>query len=135
MRKGLCWNGGIWIIVLSIQLLVMLGCASSSKLRVKAEDRYKLSQQYLGSQSYLLAEQEVRKALDQSPEDPRYYELLALIYQAQGRIRLADEAYRVALQKDDVAPSILVNYSTLLLMRDRSDEAINLARQALQNPG
>ena len=135
MRKGLCWSGGTWMIVLSVQLLVMTGCATSPKLQVKAEDRYKLSQQYLGSQSYLLAEQEVRKALDQSPEDPRYYELLALIYQAQGRIRLADEAYRVALQKDDVAPSTLVNYSTLLLIRDRPDEAINLAHQALKNPG
>lgn len=135
MRKRLCWSGGIWLIVLSVQFFAMVGCGPSLQLRVKANDRYRLAQQYLGTQSYLLAEEQVRKALALSPDNPSYFELLALIYQAQDRIRLADEAYRAAFQKDDVPPSILVNYSTLLLMRELPDEAITMARQALQNPG
>jgi Tfp pilus assembly protein PilF len=104
-------------------------------LGIKADDRYQLAQQYLGNQSYILAEQEIRKALDLAPQEPTYFELLALIYQAQGRLRQAGEAYHVALQSDDVSSSTLVNYSTLLLLREQYDEAIDMSRRALQKPG
>jgi Tfp pilus assembly protein PilF len=102
-------------------------------LRLQADENYRLAQQYLGGSSYLMAEQEIRKALNLLPHDARYYELLALIYQAQGRLGPADEAYRMALQQDDVSPSVQVNYSTLLLQRERYDEAIALAQQALRH--
>ena len=110
------------------------GCAGSSQVHFQADERYRLAQSYIGNGSFPLAEQEVRKALDAVPDEPRYFELLALIHQAQGRLQLADDAYRAALQQDDVPPSVLVNYSTLLLLRGRVDEAISLAQKALHNP-
>jgi Tfp pilus assembly protein PilF len=62
------------------------------------------------------------------------------VYQPQGtlnltRLQLAEEAYRAALRQPDAPPSILVNYSTVLLLRERPDEAIGMAQRALQVPG
>ncbi len=111
-----------------------IGCGPSKEHRLKADNSYRVSQEYLGNQSYLLAEQEIRKALDTVPDDPRYFELLALIYQAQGRLKHADEAYQVALRHKEVPPSVLVNYSTILLLQDRYDEAIATAQRALRHP-
>lgn len=122
---------GIATGLLSVWLL--LGCGPSPALRIQADNNYRAAQQYLGGQSYLLAEQEVRKSLDIVPDDPRYFELLALIYQAQGRLKHADEAYRAALQHKDVSPSALVNYSTLLLLQERYDESIATAQRALKH--
>jgi type IV pilus assembly protein PilF len=125
----------VWCAVLIVQTHVLTSCGPPPQVRLEADEHYHVSQQYLGSGSYLLAEQEIRKALDLVPHDARYFELLALIYQAQGRLNLADEAYRAALQQADIPPSAFVNYSTVLLQRDRYDEAIGLARRALENPG
>ena len=135
MRKGLCGKLGAWWAIVALSLWMLMGCGPSPRLGIKAEDRYRLAQQYLGSQSYILAEKEIRKALDVTPQEPKYFELLALIYQAQGRIRQADEAYQVALQAEEIAPSTLVNYSTLLLLREQYDDAISMSRRALQKPG
>src|SRR4029453_14340729 len=92
-----------------------------------------------------MAEQEVRKALALRPDDARYLECLALIhqmqvYQLQGtlnltRLQLAEEAYRAALRQADASPSVPLNYSTVLLLRERPDEAIVMAQRALQVPG
>jgi Tfp pilus assembly protein PilF len=62
------------------------------------------------------------------------------VYQAQGtlnltRLQLAEEAYRAALRQADAPPSVLVNYSTVLLLQERPDEAIVMAKRALQLPG
>lgn len=135
MYKRRDWKRVVWLVVIGLQLGVLMGCGGTKQASIQAEDRYRLAQQYLGTQSYLLAEQEVRKALDLAPNNANYFELLALIYQAQGRIRLADEAYQAALKKNHVASSTLVNYSSLLLQRGRDEEAIALAQRALQNPG
>ena len=51
------------------------------------------------------------------------------------RLQLAEEAYRAALRQADAPPSVLVNYSTVLLLRERPDEAIVIAQRALQAPG
>lgn len=124
-------------LLLPALLISMLfgGCAASmQQSRLDAGEHYRLAQSYLGNGSYLLAEQEIKKALDLVSDEPRYYELLALIHQAQGRLQLADDAYRLALQQTGVPPSVLVNYSTLLLLRERLDQAIAVAQQALRNP-
>ncbi len=134
MRKTPYWSHRVGLLVLVVYLLyAMVGCAPSARPDPRANERYRLAQQYLGTKSYLLAEQEIRAALDTAPYNPSYAELLALIYQAQGRFGPADEAYRVALKQDDVSSSVRVNYSTLLLLRDRDDEAIAMAQQALQD--
>lgn len=135
MRQGFCGKHGAWLVLVVLLLWVLMGCGPTSHLEIQADDRYQLAQQYLGNQSYVLAEQEIRKALDLAPQEPKYFELLALIYQAQGRNRQAEEAYQVALQTDAVSPSTLVNYSTLLLLREQYDEAIEMSRRALQKPG
>jgi Tfp pilus assembly protein PilF len=102
-------------------------------VRLQADDHYQLALSYRENRAYLLAEQEVRKALELTRNDPRYFELLAIIYQDQRRLQPAEEAYQFALQQPGVPPSVLVNYSTLLLLRDRPDEAITLARRVLQD--
>jgi Tfp pilus assembly protein PilF len=121
--------------VLALLMYMSLGCTASPRLRFQADDHYQLALSYWENGSYPLAEQEIRKALDLRPNAPRYFELLALIYQKQGRLSLAEEAYRMALQQHDVPPSVLVNYSTLLLLRERLDEVIVLVQRALQDPG
>jgi type IV pilus biogenesis/stability protein PilW len=120
-------------------LLVLLahclsGCAPPPQTHPQSEDRYRLAQSYLGDGSYLLAEQEIKQALSLRPEEARYYEVLALVYQAQGRLQLAEGAYQQALQRAEAPPSVLVNYSTLLLLRGRIDEAITFIQQALRDP-
>ncbi len=129
-RQG---NKNIWILAGLISAWMLLGCGPSQKLRTQADHNYRVAQQYLGGKSYLLAEQEIRKSLDTVPNHPHYFELLALIYQAQGRLKHADEAYRAALRHQDVPPSVLVNYSSLLLLQDRYDDAIATAQRALQH--
>ena len=121
--------------LLALLACVLLGCTTSPRVHREADARYQLAQSYLGNGSYHLAEQEVRKALDLVANESHYHELLALIHQAQGRLHLAEEAYRVALQQTAVPPSVLVNYSTLLLLRERLDEAIVMAHRALQDSG
>jgi Tfp pilus assembly protein PilF len=102
-------------------------------VRLQADDRYQLARSYLDNGAYPLAEREIRTALELLPDEARYYELLALIYQAQRRLQPAEDAYRLALQQPNVPPSVLVNYSTLLLLRGRTDDAIIMARRALQD--
>jgi type IV pilus biogenesis/stability protein PilW len=121
-------------LLLVLLVYLLSGCGASSQVRLQADEHYQLAQSYLGTRSYLLAEQEIRRALDLRSDESRYFELLALVYQAQGRLQLAEEAYRLALQQTDVPPSVLVNYSTLLLLRERSDDAIALVQQALRDP-
>jgi Tfp pilus assembly protein PilF len=123
----------IWIVAAISIAWVAMGCAPSQQHLIQADANYHTAQEYLGGQSYLLAEQEIRKSLDVVPDDPRYFELLALIYQAQGRLKHAEEAYHAALQSKDVPPSVLVNYSSLLLLQKRYDEAIATAQRALQD--
>jgi type IV pilus assembly protein PilF len=120
--------------LLALLVYILTGCAPSSQVRFQADDRYRLAQSYLGNGSYLLAEQEIKHALTLMPDDPRYFELLALVHQAQGRLQFAEDAYRQALQKAEVPPSVLVNYSTLLLLRGRIDEAMAFIQRALQDP-
>jgi len=124
----------IWILAAISIAWISMGCTPSQQHLIQADDSYRAAQEYLGGQSYLLAEQEIRKSLDIVPDDPRYFELLALIYQAQGRLKHAEEAYHAALRRKDVPPSTLVNYSSLLLLQNRYDEAIATAERALQHP-
>lgn len=120
-------------VLLVLLLVALTACtASRQQARSQADQHYQIAQSYLGNGSYLLAEQEIKKALDIVPEDPRYLEVLALIYQFQNRLQLAEDAYRLASQQPDVPPSVLVNYGNLLLMRERPDDTIALVRQALQ---
>ena len=137
--------GIIWLLWLGIVIQIVGGCVSSRRVRLQADDHYRLAQSYLSQASYILAEQEIRKALALWPDDARYLECLAWIhqaqvYQAQGglnltRLQLAEEAYRMALRQADAPPSVAVNYSTVLLLRGRPDEAIAMAQRALQVPG
>lgn len=137
--------GMVWLLWLGVITHLVGGCAASGRVRVQADDHYRLAQSYLSTASYVLAEQEIRKALVLQPDEARYLECLALIHQAQvyqapgalnlTRLRLAEEAYRLALRQADALPSVLVNYSTVLLLSGRPDEAIAVAQRALQVPG
>jgi Tfp pilus assembly protein PilF len=113
-----------------------VGCGGSSpRLRLQGEEHYQLAQQYLGNKTYVLAEQEIRKALELLPQDPQYLELLALIHHAQGRLTAAEDSYRLALKQTGAPASAFINYSALLLQAGRPDEAIAIAQRSLQAPG
>ena len=124
------WPVGLWVV-----MSFCLGCNAASKQRLQAADHYRFAQSYLATQSYRLAEQEIRKALLMQSQDAEYLGFLALIYQAQGQLNAAEDAYRLALDQAELPPSVLVNYSTLLLLLNRDEEAILQARRALQSPG
>lgn len=140
-----CRVGIVWFVWIGVVAHLVGGCASSARIRVQADDHYRLAQSYLSNESYVLAEQEIRKALTLQPDDARYLECLAWVHQAQvyqppgtlnlTRLQLAEEAYRLALRQADAPPSVLVNYSTALLLSGRPDEAIAMAQRALQVPG
>lgn len=123
--------------LLSIVVLANLGigCQPSERLRLRADDHYRTSQQYLGNKTHVLAEQEIRKALEFFPDEPQYLELLALTHQAQGRLVAAEDIYRLALKRTDAPASVFINYSALLLQVGRSDEAIAMAQRALKTTG
>jgi Tfp pilus assembly protein PilF len=112
-----------------------LGCGTGAKQQAQADNYYQLAQTYLGAESYDAAERAIRQALSLRPRESRYFELLALTHQVRGRFDLAEDAYQQALQQSDPPPSVLVNYSTLLLLRHQPDEALELAQRALQDPG
>ena len=62
------------------------------------------------------------------------------VYQTQGtlnltRLQLAEEAYRQRFGRRMPRRLSMVNYSTVLLLRERPDEAIVMAQRALQVPG
>jgi type IV pilus assembly protein PilF len=121
---------------LVVAMHLWMGCGGPSpRIRLQASDHYTISQQYLGNKTYILAEQEIRKALELFPDDPAYLELLALIHQSQGRLTAAEDMYRMALKRADTPASVFVNYSALLLQAGRPDEAIAMAQRALQAPG
>ncbi|MGE3537485.1 MAG: tetratricopeptide repeat protein [Candidatus Tectimicrobiota bacterium] len=138
-------DGLLWLCWFGLLMQCILGCASTARVQVQAEDHYRLAQSYLGNASYSQAEQEIRKSLGLRPDDPRYLECLALIHQAQvyqpqgginrTRLQLAEEAYRAALRQSGAQPSVWVNYSTILLLSGRPDEAIAMAQRVLQVPG
>lgn len=140
-----CHRGSIWLLGLGLLAHLIIGCAPSARVRLQADDHYRLAQSYLSNESYGLAEQEIRKALGIRPDDPRYLECLAWVHQAQvyqpqgtlnrTRLQLAEEAYRTASRHSEVQPSVWVNYSTVLLLSGRPDEAIASAQRALQAPG
>src|SRR5262249_38619305 len=124
---------------------IAMGCASSGRVRIQADDHYRLAQSYLSNASYVMAEQEIRQALALQPDNARYLECLAWIHQAQvyqaprtlnrTRLQLAAEAYRTALRQAAAAPYLLVNYSTVRLLDERADEAIAMVQRAVQVPG
>lgn len=134
-----------WLLWLGVVTHIVGGCATSGLIRIQADDHYRLAQSYLSSASYVMAEQEIRKALALQPDEARYLECLAWIHQAQvyqapgtlnlTRLRLAEEAYRTALRQADAPPSVLVNYGTVLLLSGHLDEAIAMGQRALQVPG
>jgi tetratricopeptide (TPR) repeat protein len=136
-------------VLVAIGLHVLLGCAPSVsvKVHVQADEHYRLAQLYL-DKSPVLAENEIRKALELLPDEARYLELLAMIHQTQRRLNLAEDACRLALKQAEVPPSVLVNCSALLLYRNlvdetltlaqrssRVEEAITLMQRALRHPG
>lgn len=135
----------LWLLWFGVVTHLVGGCASSGRVRVQADEDYRLAQLYLGDEAYTQSEQATRRALAVQPDDARYLELLALIHHKQvsqthggvnrTRLQLAEEAYRMALRHVDAPPSVMVNYSGLLLLGERPDEAIAMAQRALQVPG
>lgn len=124
------WPVGLWVV-----MNFCLGCNAASQQRLQAADHYRFAQSYLATKSYPLAEQEIRKALLMQSQDAEYLGFLALIYQAQGQLNAAEDAYRLALEQAEIPSSVLVNYSTLMLLLNRDEEAMHQARRALQSPG
>ena len=135
MKSRLYSVRDLWPVGLLVVMNFCLGCNASSERRLQAADHYRFAQSYLANKSYALAEQEVRKALLIQSQNAEYLGFLALIYQAQGQLNAAEDAYRLAVQQAEIPPSVLVNYSTLLLLLNRDEEAISHARRALQSPG
>jgi hypothetical protein len=71
--------GIVWCLWFGVVAHLIGGCASSARVRVQADDHYRLAQSYLSNESYILAEQEIRKALTLQPDDVRYLECLAWV--------------------------------------------------------
>src|SRR5438132_13608935 len=118
-----CRRGSVWVVWIGVVAHLVSGCASSARIRVQADDHYRLAQSYLSNESYVLAEQEIRKALTLQPDDARNLECLAWVHQAQvyqtqetlnlTRLQLAEDAYRLTLRQAEAPPSVVVNYSTV----------------------
>lgn len=67
------------------------------------------------------------------PEDERVLSLLGAVYEAQGNVHAALEAYQQAVGADPKDTNVYLDYTRLLMDVDRYDDAANLIEKGLQN--
>jgi Flp pilus assembly protein TadD len=101
-----------------------------------AEAWYDLARAKMMQNKYAEAQQAIEKALLLNPQSVKAENNLGLILEAQNRTDEAADAYRHAIEWQKNAPhpseQPLLNYGTLLIDKQRSEEAVPLLEQAVQ---
>ena len=90
---------------------------------------------YLEENKLPEAEQAFRRLNQIAPREPSGYANLGLVYIRLGNYRDAEKQIRKALEIDEFNPEIRLNLAEILIMTDRSDQAVQVLEQTLlQSP-
>lgn len=127
--------------VLLLLVVVLAGCASSAERQVEREKRHDRSQTHvlLGA-SYLqrgqldVAEQELKKALAEEPDNSQANNIMAVL---QWRLKYYDKAerlFRKSLDEDPKNSSAHHNYGAFLCEQGKLDEAIRNFEASAKDP-
>jgi type IV pilus assembly protein PilF len=99
-----------------------------------AQVRLELAAAYYSRRQYLVALDEVKRALDARPDLPEALNVRGLIYSALGELRLAESSFQRALELTPQDGDVLHNYGGFLCEQRRFDEADALFVKALGLP-
>ncbi len=89
----------------------------------RAQARVELASNYFAREQNEVALEEVKLALDASPNFAAAYNLRGLIYGSSGETQLAEQNFRRALELDPRDGGILHNYGWFLCQQGRYDQA------------
>ena len=100
----------------------------------RARVRMELANAYFSRGQMEVALEEVKRAIEADPTQSAPYSLRGLIYSSLGDERLAEEAFRRALQLDGRDAGAMHNFGWFLCQRKRYDESFAMFDQALAVP-
>jgi type IV pilus assembly protein PilF len=129
-RSGRCRT---WSAVGLLTVGLYAGCAGSEEAIQKSKGYYQEGVASLSSdrqKSFVSFQKSVQ--LNPNNKDARY--ALGHIYAQQGKLALAEEQFREAIQIDEAFSEAHTYLGQVLANQDRWDEAIKAYRQALTNP-
>jgi type IV pilus assembly protein PilF len=108
----------------------------SDKVSMKqaAQDNVALGIQYLKAGNRNAAMEKVQKAISEDPDSANAYTAEALIYNAEGDIDKARDAYKTAMRKAPDDPDIKNNYAGFLCQHGKPKESIDYFITAANNP-
>ncbi len=129
-----------WALSCVVVACLLAGCVSSTtdpitteEGRHKARDAYiQLGIGYLQQGMTARAKIPLRKALELDPKSADAHTALALVFQAEMEVQLADEEYRKALSYQRGA-RVLNNYGSFLYEQGRYPEALKLFQDASED--
>ncbi|MEN9893715.1 MAG: type pilus biosis/stability protein PilF [Pseudomonadota bacterium] len=146
VRRGACLV--LWIALSTAGPALLGGCAplpSASQgpqtdvdrtdAQKRARSRLELAAAYFGRGQFDTALDDVKRALQISPDLPEAYNLRGLIYAAIGQDRLADESFRQALQLSPDDGAIMHNRAWTLCQRGAYADAQTQFEALLRLPG
>jgi type IV pilus assembly protein PilF len=99
----------------------------------RAEIRMQLAGGYFEQGNYLVALDEVKKAIAADPQNPSGYGLRAIIYMRMGEKELANDNFQHALKLAPNDPDLNNNYGSFLCQNDRVKESFKHFDAALAN--
>ena len=104
---------------------------ASEASRVKA--RLDLARGYINAQEWASAKRALSRAIDIDNRSVEAHVLMAVVYEAEAEIGVAEEYYRKALRIERRNSQALNNYGTFLARQGRAAEAIEKLRLVVQD--
>ena len=129
------------ILLLGLFLIALIGCTtttstdSSTSLNKKASEiNTELGVKYLSRGELELADQKLRRALQQDPRSATTNWVFALLQERLGENEVAEKHFRKAISLDPKDSRAHNNYGTFLCKQDRIQEAEKEFLLAIENP-
>ena len=119
------------------------GCVTETTggLPAPAEDLERIDAQLDLARGYIeggnipRAKMSLNRALEIDPGHVEARVLYAVVLQSENEWELAEESYKIALQRDATNPQALNNYGRFLYGRERHGEAVEVLQLLVQNTG
>lgn len=126
----------VWILVILSSLLT--ACGKKNEVRDAPVDKIskinlELGIAYMREKKYAEAMNNLQKAKDHNPDDPRIYSALAMLYDRIGESDMAEETFEKAISMDESDSLVRNNYGAFLCSRGRYTEAYAQYQEALEN--
>lgn len=121
--------------------LLLAGCVTETTntrqpapKSVQLQARLDLARGYLEQREFSRALDPLERALEIDPRSAEAHTLMAVVYQAQGEVNLAEEHYRQALRYEPSSAMALNNFGTFLYAQGRFEDALDPLRRLVQDP-